>query len=52
MITVIRIAPFGLFDYWKKPVTGRLVRSRQNQQFIVVIGTQNWFSLSPKSDEN
>jgi len=52
MITVIRIAPFGLFDYWKKPVTGRLVRSRQNRQFIVVIGTQNWFSLSPKSDEN
>jgi hypothetical protein len=52
MITVIRIAPFGLFDYWEKPVTGRLVRSRQNDHFVVVIGTQDCFPLTPESDEN
>ncbi len=42
MITVIRIAPFGLFDYWKKPVTGRLGRFFQNHHFNVLIGTQCW----------
>jgi len=52
MITVIRIAPFGLFYYWKKPVTGRLVRSGQNDHFIVVIGLQNRSSLSSEIYEN
>ena len=52
MITIIRGSPLRLFDYWKKPVTGRLGRSRQNHHFIVVIGTQEWFSLSPESYEN
>jgi hypothetical protein len=52
MITIIRDSPLRLFDYWKKPVTDRLGRSRQNQHFIVVIGTQDWFSLSPESYEN
>ena len=51
MITIIRGSPLRLFDYWKKPVTGRLVRSAQNDHFIVVIGTQNWFPLTPESDE-
>ena len=50
MITVIRIAPFGIFYYWKKPVTGYLGRSWQNGPFIVVTGTQEWFSLSPESE--
>ena len=52
MITVIRIAPFGLFYYCKKPVTGRLVRSCQNDHFIVVARLQNESSLSSESDEN
>jgi len=51
MITVIRGSPLSLFYYWKKPVTGRLGRSRQNQHFIAVLGTQDWFSLSPQSYE-
>jgi len=49
MITIIRDSSLRLFDYWKKPVTGPLGRSHQNQHLIVVIGTQNWFSLSPES---
>jgi hypothetical protein len=49
MITIIRDSSLRFFDYWKKPVTDRLGRSRQNQHLIVVIGTQNWFSLSPES---
>jgi hypothetical protein len=52
MITVIRGSLLSLFYYWKKPVTGRLGRSHQNGHFIVVIGTQEWFSLSPQSYEN
>jgi len=52
MITVICRSPLGLFDYWKKPVTSRPGRSGQNDRFIVVNGTQDWFSLSPGSDEN
>ena len=52
MITVIRDSPISLLFYWKKPVTGRLGRSSQNDRFIVVIGTQCWFSLSPESYEN
>ena len=51
MITVIRGSPLSLFYYWKNPVTGRLGRSHQNQHFIVVLGTQDWFSLSPQSYE-
>ena len=51
MIAVIHGSPLRLFDYWKKPVTDRLGRSLQNHHFIVVIGAQNWFSLSPESDE-
>ena len=52
MIIVIRGSPLGLFDYWKKPVTDRLDRSCQNDRFIVMIGLQDWFSLSPESYEN
>jgi len=52
MTTVICRSPVSLFDYWKKPVTGRPGRSGQHHRFIVVIGTQDWFSLSPESDEN
>jgi hypothetical protein len=52
MITIIRGSPLRLFDYWKKTVMGRLGRSRQNHCFIVVIGPQNWFSLSPENYEN
>ena len=51
MIAVIHDPLRRLFDYWQKPVTERLGRSGQNHRFIVVIGTQNWFSLSPESDE-
>jgi len=50
MITGIRIAPFGLFYYWEKPVTGRLGRSRQNQHLIALIRTQEWFSLSLENE--
>jgi hypothetical protein len=52
MITVIRIAAFGLFDYWEKPVTGRLGQSCQNNRFIVMIGLRDWFSPSPERSEN
>jgi len=52
MITIIRGSPISLLFYWKKTVTDRLGRSHQNQHFIVVIGTQNWVSLSPESYEN
>jgi len=52
MITVIRRSPVSLLFYWKKPVTGRPGRSRLNDHIIVVNGTQDWFSLSPESDEN
>jgi hypothetical protein len=52
MITVIRDSPLRLFDYWKKPVTGRLGRSCQNHHFTVMIGTQDWLSLSPERYEN
>ncbi len=51
MITVIRGSLLSLFYYWKKTVTGRLGRSHQNGHFVVVIGTQDWFSLSPQSYE-
>ena len=51
MITVIPGSLLSLFYYWKKPVTGRLGRSHQDGHFIVVIGTQEWFSLSPQSYE-
>jgi hypothetical protein len=51
MITVIRGSPLSLLFYWKIPVTGRLGRSHQNQHFIAVLRTLDWFSLSPKSYE-
>ena len=51
MITVIRGSPLSLFYYWKNPVTGRLGQSHQNQHFIAVLRTQDWFSLSPQSYE-
>ncbi len=52
MITVIRRSPVSLLFYWKKPVTGRPGQSGQNDRFIVVNGTQEWFPLSPESYEN
>ncbi len=52
MIAVIRRSPVSLLSYWKKPVTGRPGQSSQNDRFVVVNGTQEWFSLSPESYEN
>ncbi len=52
MITVIRGLPGSLLSYWKKPVTGRLGRSRQKHCFIVMIGLQARASLSPESYQN
>ncbi len=52
MITVIHGSPLSLFYYWKTPVTGRPGRSGQNDRFIVVIGTQDWFSPFLESHEN
>jgi len=52
MNTVIRGSPLRLFDYCKKPVTGCLGRHRQNHRFIVVIGTQDWYSPSLERYEN
>ena len=52
MTIVIRDSLFISFDYWQKPVMGRLGRSRQNQHFIVVFRPQDWFSLSPESYGN
>jgi len=49
MITVIRGPPFKLFNYWKKPVTGRLGQSSQNDRFVTVIGTQEWFPYLRKA---
>ena len=51
MITVNRGSAFRLFFYWQKPVTGCPGRYRQNHRFIVVVGTQDWFSTSPQRDE-
>ena len=48
MITVIRGSLFSLFFYCEKSVMGHLGRYSQNHRFIVVIGTQDWFSLSPE----
>jgi hypothetical protein len=52
MIAVIRIAPFGLFYYWQKPVKGDFARSGQNDRFIVVIGTQCWLVFSSGNHGN
>jgi hypothetical protein len=52
MITIIRGSPISLLFYCEKSVMGRLGRYSQNHHFIVVIGPQNWFSLSPESYEN
>ena len=52
MITLIRGSLCSLFYYWKKPVMDRPGQSSQNDRFVVVNGTQEWFSLSPKSYEN
>ena len=41
MIIVIHGSPRRLFDYWQKPVTGRLGRSGQTIRFIAVIRLQN-----------
>jgi hypothetical protein len=49
MITVIRAPLLRLFYYWKKPVMGRLGRACQNDRFIVVIGTKDWFFPTPES---
>jgi hypothetical protein len=52
MITVNRSSPFSLFYYWKKPVTGCLGRSCQNDRFIVVIGIPCWLVLSSGNHVN
>jgi len=52
MIAAIRGLSFRLFYYWKKPVTGRLGGTSQNDRFIVVIETQCWFILSSGTHVN
>lgn len=52
MITVSRIAPFGLFYYWKKSVSDGLDRFCLNHRFIVTIGQQTRFVLSLESYVN
>ena len=52
MIAVIRIAPFWLFYYWEKPVTGRLGRSSQNGSFIAVISSQEGSALASEGYGN
>ena len=52
MITINRGSPFRLFFTGKKPVTTCLGRYHQNHRFSVVIGTQDWVSLSPGSNPN
>ena len=49
MTTAIRGSLLSFIYYWRKPVTGCLGRSRQNGLYIVVIGPQEWSSLSPES---
>ena len=41
VIIVIHGLPRRWFDYWQKPVTGRLGRSGQNHRFSAVIRLQN-----------
>jgi len=52
MITIIRDSPLRLFDYWKKPVKGRLGRASQNDSFIAVISSQERSSLCSESYES
>jgi len=52
MIAVIRIAPFGVFYYWQKSVTGGLGRSSQNDSFIAVINFQEQSALASESYRN
>ncbi len=42
VIIVIHGSSLRLFDYWIKPLAGRLARSRQNRRFSAVIRLQNW----------
>ena len=50
MIAVFRIAPFGLFYYWQKPVTSGLGRSGQNDRFVDVINSHERSALASESD--
>jgi hypothetical protein len=52
MIAVIRIAPFGVFYYWQKSVTGGLGRSSQNDGFIAAINFQERSALALESYRN
>jgi hypothetical protein len=52
MIAVIRIAPFGVFYYWHKPVTDDLGRSSQNDSFIAAINFQERSALASESYRN
>ncbi len=49
MIAVIRIAPFGVFYYWQKPVTDGLSQSSQNGSFIAVINAQERSTMALES---
>ena len=49
MIAVIRIAPFGVFYCWQKPVTSGLGRSGQNDSFIAVINSHEQSALASGS---
>ena len=51
MIAVIHDPPRRLFDYWQKPVKGRLGRLCQNDRFITVIRLQNRSFHFPGGDE-
>ena len=52
MIAVIRIAPFGVFYYWQKPVTDDLGRSSQDDSFIAAINFQERSALASESYRN
>jgi hypothetical protein len=52
MIKVIRDAFFSLFYYWGKTVMDCFDRHHQDGYFMTGIGTQNWFTRSPNSDES
>jgi hypothetical protein len=49
MNIVIRIAPFGVFYYWQKLVTGGPGQSSQNGSFIAVINFQERSTLASKN---
>jgi hypothetical protein len=52
MIAVIHIAPFGVFYYWQKPVTGGPGQSSQNGRFIAMINSRERSALASQRYRN